>query len=86
MRITADIVLLGCVFVGPFWLTAFLAILFTFYFTRYYEIIFFGIVIDALYLSDFSHIPLMSTTLAAIIVYPMIRFIKPRLRIHSGWF
>ena|SRR3989344_1211589 len=83
IRITADAILLVCVYIAPFWFIAILAIIFAFYFTGYYEIIFFGIVADALYLPDFSHIPLMSVTLAAIIAYMIVLFIKPRLRVYS---
>ncbi len=80
IRIIADIVLVVCIFVAPFWLTAFLAILSALFFARYYEIIFFGLLLDALYLPEFSGVSIAPMTFSAIAVYIVTVFIKPRLR------
>ena len=48
-RIAFGFVLLSAVFYAPWWLTLFLALLGTFYFHDYYEVIALGFLFDVLY-------------------------------------
>lgn len=48
-RILFNLVLLGAVFYAPWWLVLLGALFGTFYFSRYYEVILFGLVFDLLY-------------------------------------
>lgn len=80
MRIAADIILSICLFLAPFWLTALLAVLSSFMFTRYYEIIILGIMIDAVYAPSFSGSLPAPITISAVVAYIIIEFLKPRLR------
>jgi len=81
IRVAADVALFISIFIAPFWLTAILAVLAVFFFARFYEIIFLGVLIDALYLPDFSRLIIVPMTLSASAVYFAISLIKPRLRV-----
>jgi hypothetical protein len=48
-RIIFNLIFLATVFYAPWWLVFLFAIAGTFYFSRYYEVIFFGTIFDFLY-------------------------------------
>ena len=83
VRLAADAGILACIFIAPFWLTATLALVGAFFFTRYYEIIAFGILVDALYAPSFSGAIFAQMTLFAVVLYACVQFAKPRLRFFA---
>ena len=48
-RILFNLVLMGAIFYAPWWLAFMAALANTFYFSRYYEVIVFGVLFDLLY-------------------------------------
>ncbi len=80
IRIAADVIIFTCIFIAPFWLTAILGIVSLFLFPRYYEIIFFGFLSDALYLPVLGSIIITPILFSAILAYMLSVFIKPRVR------
>ena len=79
-RVGIDAVILACVFIAPFWFTAILAIFSALIFHRYYEIVFWGMLVDAVYLPAFGGAIITPMTLSAIGAYSIFIFVKPRLR------
>jgi len=84
-RIIANIILLLGILYAPWWATAALAALLAFYFTRYYELIVAGILIDMLYGNStlfFIHTPYVFSV-SAVLLYALIGFLKTKLRVYA---
>ena len=83
IRILADVIIAVCIFIAPFWTTAGLAIVCTFFFPRYYELVIFAIIVDVLYVSAWDGYLPAPTVLSSVAIYAGVYFLKPRVRV---WF
>lgn len=81
-RIGIDALLFVSIFIAPSWVTIGIAVLSTFFFHRFYEIVIAGLIIDAVYLPTFGGIVPAPATFSAIVLYALLAFWKPRLRAY----
>ena len=84
-RLLADIVLVLAVFLLPWWFSALLAVAALLYFETFFEIIFLGLMVDALYritAPGFWHVELTATVFATVFFIVSL-YAKKRLAFFS---
>jgi len=72
VRIVSAVIVIASILWGWWWLTWVLAIILLFVFPSYYEIIFFGVMYDALYglpLAQFSYFPYVFTVSSVVLFF-----------------
>ncbi len=79
-RLLANLILLGSLFLLPFWCTAILAILVSLYFD-FIEIIFYGFIFDLLFGIKSGFFENHIFTVSAVVMYGIILLIKPYIKI-----
>src|SRR3989344_977938 len=84
-RISTAIIMLISIIWGYWWISVILALIFLFLFPLYYEIIFWGVLYDALYgvpLELFYNIP-YTFSILAIFIFTITFFIKKKLIVYE---
>jgi len=82
-RIIANVALLFGVFYAPWWLVILVAVLFTFWFRNYVELIIAGLCIDMLYGHGAATLFPFVITLGSAAIFLVIAFLKTKLRIYE---
>ncbi|MEK7556075.1 MAG: hypothetical protein AAB523_02175 [Patescibacteria group bacterium] len=83
-RAIADVCILLSVLYAPWWVTAFIGILFVFYFSNYYELIAAGVLVDVLYGNNSTplfHIPFIFS-IDSVVFYVLVQFLKTKMRMY----
>jgi hypothetical protein len=82
LRIICFFVVTAMIFLFPWWVGAIVAIVCAFYFTTYAEIVFFGILIDALYGYGVS-LDRFQFTIVALLILFITPIVKSKLYVRS---
>ena len=85
VRIVSYLIILTGIFMFPWWLVFIFVLAAALYFERYYEAVFFGLIMDAIYavpISKFSGIILVSSVTALILIV-IVEFLKKRLYFYN---
>ena len=80
LRVLTNIILIAMSINMPFWFTVLFFVIIAYFFSNPFEIIFYGVLLDILFMASSSSLSLPIYTTFALVIYFGFEKIKPRLR------